>query len=126
MDHHVTSVVEMEHDHFEHVAGVIGPEYERAVRRQVVPNVNDGESMLDGMQHVVVLYTVFGRCSVKLHTELMYYETSIPATLPAGRRTAEAVLCFGGHTHRAGPSCRATARSIYTEGRQLPPVPTVP
>ena len=92
----------MEHDHLEHVAGVIGPEYERAVRRQVVPNINDGERMFDGMQQVVVLYTVFGRCSVKLRTALMYYETSSPAALPAGRHSAETVPCLGGHAHRAG------------------------
>lgn len=125
MDHHVASVVEMEHDHLEHVSGAIRPEHERAVRRQVVPNVNDGERMFDGMQHVVVLYTVFGRCSVKLHTELMYYETSIPATLPTGRRTAEAALASAGTRNVLGFLPGGGAKDLHG-GQKLPSVCTVP
>ena len=83
VDDQFASVVEVEHNHLEHVAGAIGSEDESSQWRLVVAHVGDHERIRDGVLDIVGLHTVFARRAVKLHTDESYYTTSVSATLVA-------------------------------------------
>ena len=83
VDGHLASVVEVEHDHLEHVAGAVGPEDEGSQRRIVIAHVSDHEGIRDGVLDIVGDHAVFARRAVKLHTDESYYTTSVSATLVA-------------------------------------------
>jgi hypothetical protein len=80
VDDHLASVVEVEHDHFQHVAGAAGSEDERPQWRFVVAHVGDYERFRDSVLDIVDPHTVFARRAVELHTDESYYTTSMYAT----------------------------------------------
>ena len=61
VDDHPASVVEMEHDHFQHVAGAVGSEDKGPQWRIVVAHVGDHERVSDGVQYIVDVHFMFGR-----------------------------------------------------------------
>ena len=53
MNHHLTSVVELQNDHLGHVAGVIRPEDEGSNGRLVVTQIGDDEGVSGCVEHVL-------------------------------------------------------------------------
>lgn len=86
---HLASVVEVEHDHLEHVAGAVGSKDESSQRRLVVAHVGDHERMRDGVLYVVNLHTVFARRTVELHTDESYYTTRTSTTCALAHTDAQ-------------------------------------
>ena len=61
VDRHLTSVVEVHHDHFEHVAGAVGTEDEGPYGGVVVAQVGDHEGMSNRVENVVSTDPVVAR-----------------------------------------------------------------
>lgn len=86
VDDHLASVVEVEHDHLEHVAGAVGSGDESSQWRLVVAHVGDHERIRDGVLDIAGLHTVFARRAVELQTDKAHYTTSVTATAGNVRR----------------------------------------
>jgi hypothetical protein len=61
VDRHLTPVVEVHHDHLEHVAGAVGSENEGPYGRVVVAHVGDHEGMSNRVENVVSTDSVVAR-----------------------------------------------------------------
>lgn len=98
VDDYLASVVEVEHDYFQHVAGTAGSWDERPQWRFVITHVGVHERIRDGVLDIVGLNTVFARRVVELHTDESYYTTSLCVTcVGAGRKQPEVRAHSGRH-----------------------------
>ena len=91
VDHLLAVVVEVEHDHLEHVAGAIWSEHERSHGCVFVAQVSDRQRVSDRVRHVVCVDAVLARRSMELFTPQSYCRTPrVAPTGSAARRTAQA------------------------------------
>ena len=81
-------VVEVEHDHLEHVAGAIWSEHECPHGYVVVARVGDHERVSHRVLRVVGVDAVLARRSMELHTPQSYYRTLRVATTGTCRLTS--------------------------------------